>query len=74
MTTTYTRVTPFAARLRDLREQYALTQAALASLSGLAEGHLQHLEAGRGEPTMHTLRRLARAFEMSISQLLENVE
>ena len=40
--------------LRRLRNQEGLTQADLAKLSGLSQGHISDLEAGRRDPTLAT--------------------
>ncbi len=71
--TTSTTVLPFSARLKSLRRQHRLSQAGLAAASGLREQHVWHLENKTTEPSMETMRRLAFAFGLSLSELLEGV-
>lgn len=76
MTTTYapttTKVT-FATRLRRLRHKRRWSQTELGVRANMTRNHIQYLERGGGEPNMNSLRRLAAAFHMTISQLLEGV-
>lgn len=74
MTATYATVIPFAARLKALRRQRGWSQVALAVHAGMTANHVAYLELGRGEPSMTTLRRLSRAFGLTLSELLEGVE
>lgn len=58
--------------VRRLRRQRKLTQAQLAARAGLSQGHLSHVERGeRLNPGMTSLKRLARALDVSIGELLE---
>jgi len=55
-----------------LRKQRDLTQEQLARQAGFTQGHLSHLEAGgRLNPSAATLKRLARALDVSMVELLE---
>jgi len=55
-----------------LRKQRDLTQEQLARQAGFTQGHLSHLEAGgRLNPSAATLKRLARALDVSVAELLE---
>jgi transcriptional regulator with XRE-family HTH domain len=51
----------FAGRLRELREQAALTQEQLASKSGMTRDGIAHLEQGRRKPTWETVLALSKA-------------
>ena len=52
-------VSPFAERLRTLREAAGLSQYALAKRSGLSKQSLSKLEMGESEPTWETVQKLA---------------
>jgi transcriptional regulator with XRE-family HTH domain len=55
-----------------LRKQRDLTQEQLARRAGITQGHLSQLEAGgRLNPGAATLKRLARALDVSLAELLE---
>jgi transcriptional regulator with XRE-family HTH domain len=60
-----------AIRLRALREQRGLTLTALAKLTGYSTAHLSRLEQGERQPSIGILLELARTYELSLSQLLE---
>jgi transcriptional regulator with XRE-family HTH domain len=58
--------------VRRLRRQQDLTQEQLARRAGLTQGHLSKIEAGmRQSPTAHTIKRLARALGVPVTELLE---
>jgi transcriptional regulator with XRE-family HTH domain len=59
-------------RLRELREKFGYTQEKLAELSGIEYKHIQLLES-KDPPaaTLVTLERLAKAFKMTPSKLLD---
>lgn len=62
---------PFHERLRDLRQAQGLTQAALASRLGLTtNAHISYLEAGRKEPSLDLIVRLADFFGVTTDDLL----
>lgn len=50
--------------LRRLRAASGLTQRQLASKAGISTSHLAHVEAGRREPSLQVLRRLAEALHV----------
>lgn len=50
--------------LRRLRVASGLTQEQLASEAGISTSHLAHVEAGRREPSLRVLRRLAEALHV----------
>lgn len=51
----------FARRLAELRQAAGLTVYALAKLSGVNESNLYNMEAGRRNPSLDVLRKLAAA-------------
>ena len=66
----------FGARLREVRRDRGWSQDRLAQRSGLGRTTVNRLESGRsgGMPRLCTLWRLARALEMTVSDLLLGVE
>ena len=58
-------------KLKALREAEGLSQEALASKAKISREYLARLEAGRHDPTVGTLRRLAKALGVPVTELLE---
>lgn len=56
-------------RLRELRATRGLTLRQLADSSGLSAGLLSQIENGRTDPSIETLRRLARVFDSDLADL-----
>lgn len=54
------------------RHQKGLTQAQLASLSGIPRPNLCNIERGLSDPTLSTLSKIARALNISTSLLLSS--
>ena len=61
---------PFAERLTALRRDSGLTQQALAERAGLHATLLRRYEAGKVQPSLDALRRLAVALSVSADLLL----
>ena len=59
-----------ADNLRQLRAERGLTAAELSSRSGLGKATLSQIEAGRGNPRLETLRDLAAALGVEVTDLL----
>lgn len=59
-----------AQRLKDARSAAGITQEALAHSAGLSLPTVQRSEAGRHEPSISTLRCLAEALGVTVSDLL----
>lgn len=60
-----------ASRLRTLRCNHAmLTQAELAQRTGISRGEISHLERGRRQPLVTTLRALCEALECRPEDLI----
>ena len=58
--------------IRNLREALRLTQEELAKKVGVTQGYIGHLERGlKKNPSLPTLKRLARALGVPITDLLE---
>ena len=56
-----------------LRKQLQLTQAVLASKAGMEESALQRIEAGRTNPTIKTLYKVAIGLDIHIKVLFEKM-
>lgn len=56
-------------RLRELRSARGLTLRQLAEETGLSAGLLSQLENGRTDPSVETLRRLAKVFDSDLADL-----
>jgi toxin-antitoxin system, antitoxin component, xre family len=60
----------FAERLKHLREQSGLTQAALAEKLGVTQRAISHYEKGKGTPNLNFIHEVAQAFNISPNELL----
>jgi len=60
----------FGRRLKALREARGVSQAALAERAGLTREYVNKLEAGKYDPTLGTLGRLAKALGVTERALL----
>ncbi|MFJ4716547.1 helix-turn-helix domain-containing protein [Streptomyces sp. NPDC088785] len=56
-------------RLRAARERHGATLAAVGCATGLAPSTLSRIETGRRPPTLETLLRLAKAYDVSLDEL-----
>lgn len=59
-----------AKRLKAVRAERGLTQAALAARAGLAVAYVGRLEIGRHDPSLTTLKALAKALGVSVARLV----
>lgn len=57
--------------VQALRHERAMTQEALAKKAGISRAYLARMETGRHEPTLTTLRKLAKALGVAVTALLE---
>ncbi len=57
--------------LRAARKKLGLTQEQVAERSGVQAGEVSRIEAGKRDPRVSTLERLAKAVELKPGQLLE---
>jgi transcriptional regulator with XRE-family HTH domain len=64
-------VTNFGTKLREARESLGLTQEEVAQRSGVHATEVSRMEAGKRDPKISTLRRLAKAVEVEPGQLLD---
>jgi transcriptional regulator with XRE-family HTH domain len=65
-------MTALGTNLREARERLALTQEQVAERSGVHAGEISRIEAGKRNPQVSTVERLAKAVEMKPGQLLES--
>ncbi|MEK7218594.1 MAG: helix-turn-helix transcriptional regulator [Patescibacteria group bacterium] len=57
-------------QLRRAREQNGWSQRQLARAAGMHHPTINSIETGKRVPTLHTMRRLARALHVEIADLL----
>jgi transcriptional regulator with XRE-family HTH domain len=57
--------------LREARKKLGLTQEQVAERSGVQAGEVSRIEAGKRDPQVSTVLKLARAVEVRPGQLLE---
>lgn len=60
-----------AKRLKQLRADRGLTQAALAQRAGVTLSYVGRLEIGMHDPQLSTLRKLAKALKVPVADLLK---
>ncbi len=56
--------------IRHSRKERGITQEQLAKISGLSRSSIINFETGRRDPRVKDLRKIARALNVSIEQLL----
>lgn len=56
-------------RLKQLRHERDWTQEALVDRCGLDRSFIAEIETGKANPTLRTLGRLARAFQIDLAEL-----
>ena len=57
-------------RLREIREGKGVSLRVLKKASGVAVSSLARFEAGKGDPQLSTLRRLAKALSVTVAELI----
>jgi transcriptional regulator with XRE-family HTH domain len=57
-------------RLKSLREAQGLSQMVLASKVKITREYVNKLEAGRYDPTLSVVRRLAKALKVTVGELV----
>lgn len=57
--------------LKAMRLKRGITQAELAKMVGISQPSLCNIENGKINPTINTLRKLAKALECNISELID---
>jgi transcriptional regulator with XRE-family HTH domain len=61
-------------RLREIRIQQGLKLSQVAKSTGLSISFLSDLELGRGAPSLDTLSKLAACYDISMSDIMQNVD
>jgi transcriptional regulator with XRE-family HTH domain len=64
-------MTALGTNLRETRERLGLTQEQVAQRSGVHSTEVSRIEAGKRDPKVSTLERLAEAVEVKPGRLLE---
>jgi transcriptional regulator with XRE-family HTH domain len=64
----------FGAKIMRLRDAHGMTQEGLAKQTGISVQHISNLENGHREPCLNNMAKLGRAFDMNLSQLLQDVD
>ena len=59
----------FGLRIRELRKKQNLTQEKLAELSGIDYSYLNMIEAGKKNPSLKRIAKLARVLKVSLPEL-----
>jgi transcriptional regulator with XRE-family HTH domain len=57
-------------RLKEARTRRKMSQAALAAKAGITREYVNKLEAGRYDPTVGVLQRLAKALGVKVTRFL----
>ena len=57
-------------RLREIRERKGVSLRVLKKMSGVAVSSLARFEAGQGDPQLSTLRKLAKALNVTVARLI----
>ena len=60
-------------RISALREKQGLSQTQLADLAGVGRAHLSQIENGAVAARIDTLASLAKAFDISLSDMLKDI-
>jgi transcriptional regulator with XRE-family HTH domain len=58
-------------RLKRLRAERNMSQAALAKASGVSREYIARLELGQQDSTLGTLQKLAKALKIKVGELVE---
>ena len=64
----------FGTEIKSVRKAKKITQLQLASLCDIDIRTIQRIEKGEFNPSLRVLIRIANAFEMSLSNLIKQVE
>jgi transcriptional regulator with XRE-family HTH domain len=64
----------FGLSVRRLREEHHLSQEELAHRTGLHRNHVGEIERGEANPTLKTVDVIARALDLSASELIARSE
>ena len=68
------RLVAFGERVRQIRKEKGLSQEAFADLAGIDRSYMGHIERGDQNITLTKILQIAKALEISIRQLFDEVE
>ncbi|MBA56702.1 MAG: transcriptional regulator [Pseudomonadales bacterium] len=68
------RLVAFGERVRQIRKEKGLSQEAFADLAGIDRSYMGHIERGDQNITLTKIFQIAKALEISIRQLFDEVE
>ncbi len=57
--------------VKRIREQKKMSQGDICRATGFDRAYMSNIEAGKGNPTLVTIEKIARALDVSLSQLLK---
>lgn len=60
--------------MRMKRSSLGMTQWEFANRIGVDQSHISRIESGQGSVTMRTFTKIAKAFKLSMGELLKQVE
>ena len=58
-------------RIRQLREGKNITQQNLAEMCNIEKSNMARIEAGRTNPTLHTMYKISSALNVSLAELVD---
>ena len=61
--------TALGAALSELREEQGMTQHSIAKEAELPYAHYSDIESGKSKPLWGTMRRIAKAFDVTVAEL-----
>ena len=61
---------PTGEKIKEIRKKRGLTQKQLGDLCGMADSAIRRYENGRANPKIETLRKIADALEVNVTELL----
>lgn len=65
------RVGKVGQRIQQIREAKGISRSKLAKICGMAETSIHHFEAGRREPLLSSIKRIADALKVTIDELVK---
>ena len=63
---------PTGEKIKEFRKKRGLTQKQLGDLCGMADSAIRRYENGRANPKIETLRKIADALEVNVTELLND--
>jgi len=64
----------FGTIIRDVRNQKSISQEELSRKTGLDRSFLSQIETGKKSPSLSTILKLSKAFDINISDLMKKFE